>query len=321
MLIQLLKKENSLFFEVPWRIFKMYSDRWKDSESWAEAISCLGEFLRKREEIRSPSPYQQSLLKLTGDAISFGSSLIHWYKMAIDSTPSYKNGVRSIYINAIFEQPRKLGEGITVLTRLVLNAVNSPRNPQMFEHILVQAPKVAAVLAAMMGLLACCSDTHKGMFSTDHGVIKKALDEMQALKPAFPLNEITQAAIAVAKGARRLAGLDASMDDDEDLGGSSSVGSSGPVTPSQVQQSVRELSRVIETNLALLRRRGGQEQMYASSIQTSFAKVEACVQQIVGNCDVTGKPVGQLSHVAAEATAGCKEIVSAAAKVFTDFTE
>eukprot|EP01113_Clastostelium_recurvatum_P045859 TRINITY_DN794_c0_g1_i2.p1 TRINITY_DN794_c0_g1~~TRINITY_DN794_c0_g1_i2.p1 ORF type:complete len:430 (+),score=61.85 TRINITY_DN794_c0_g1_i2:95-1291(+) len=328
-----VKKDNSLFLEVPWRVFKMFATRWQDSESWAESISCLGEFMRKREEIRSPSPYQSSLLKLQGDIISFGSSLNHWYKMSIDSTPSYRNGIHSIYLNAVKEHPNKLGEGILKQTRMVLHAVNSSRNPQMFEKILVQAPKVLDTLITMSKILAICSDSHKGSFTSDFGVVKKALEELINLRPSFPLDEITNAAIVVAKSSKKLAtdpfGLSTDPEDEDDIarpskgGASSSSSGGGVVSEESVAANLRDLARVIDSNIALLKKRplGGQEQMYCQGMTASFQQVEAGVHQIIRNFDANGRHLGPLGSVSAEVTRHCKDIVAAAEKLFSDFTD
>lgn len=88
------------------QIFNIYDNSYINPIKRAESIASLGEFLKKKEDIRKPTRYQQEVLRLTYEVVCFASSLIHWFKLVVDSTPSYKTGMPSIYASAIYDIPR-----------------------------------------------------------------------------------------------------------------------------------------------------------------------------------------------------------------------
>jgi len=175
------RKENSLYLQTPYRTFKMFAKDWRTSEYWAEAIANIGDFLHKKEDLRSPSSYQAAILTNTGDIINHGSSLIHWFKLIVDSTPSYRTGIPSIYFAGIYDIPRELGLVIIHLTRYSLNAVGQPKNSRYCNDMKDEVVKVIAQIDKAVEFVTCCAETHKGNFNADLEVLRRATQALQAL--------------------------------------------------------------------------------------------------------------------------------------------
>jgi len=175
------RKENSLYLQTPYRTFKMFAKDWRTSEYWAEAIANIGDFLHKKEDLRSPSSYQAAILTNTGDIINHGSSLNHWFKLIVDSTPSYRTGIPSIYFAGIYDIPRELGLVIIHLTRYSLNAVGQPNNSRYCNDMKDEVVKVIAQIDKAVEFITCCAETHKGNFNADLEVLRRATQALQAL--------------------------------------------------------------------------------------------------------------------------------------------
>jgi len=175
------RKENSLYLQTPYRTFKMFAKDWRSSEYWSEAIANLGDFLHKKEDLRNPSPFQSAILSNMGDIINHGSSLIHWFKLIVDSTPSYRTGLPSIYLSAIYDLPRDLGDSIIHLTRYSLNAVAQPKSSRVCEDMKDGVTKVNAFLDRAVEFITCCAETHRGNFNADLEVLTKATQALKAL--------------------------------------------------------------------------------------------------------------------------------------------
>jgi len=175
------RKENSLYLQTPYRTYKMFAKDWRTSENWAESIAAIGEFLLRKEDMRHPSNYQSTILANTADVINHGSSLVHWFKLIVDSTPSYRNGIPSIYFSAIYDLPREIGKHIILLVQASLKAL---LNPQLFtacDLIKEEGAKVQASLAKAVEFITCCSETHKSNFNADLEVMGRALTALAAL--------------------------------------------------------------------------------------------------------------------------------------------
>eukprot|EP00026_Physarum_polycephalum_P006109 Phypoly_transcript_06150.p1 GENE.Phypoly_transcript_06150~~Phypoly_transcript_06150.p1 ORF type:complete len:300 (+),score=38.71 Phypoly_transcript_06150:65-964(+) len=194
-------KQNSFYLQTPYRMYKCFCSDWKTSELWAESIAALGEFLKKKDDIRKPTKYQQEVLRLVNDAVCFASSLVHWFKLVVDSTPSYKNGIPSIYAAAIYDIPRDLGAQTIELARVAILAINAPNSPVYLDHLKNQAMKVMMQIVRAEGFVVCCAETHKVKFNADLEVLRKSVKAIQEMRPMFPINEITDAAVVLCKTA------------------------------------------------------------------------------------------------------------------------
>jgi hypothetical protein len=120
------------------------------------------------------------VLRLVNDAVCFASSLIHWFKLVVDSTPSYKNGIQSIYAAAIYDIPRdvcpqthhtlhspsylslillplQLGAQTIELARIAILAINAPNSPEKLDLLKNQANKVMAQIIRAEGYPFCSS--------------------------------------------------------------------------------------------------------------------------------------------------------------------
>jgi len=320
---QITRKDNSFFLEMPYRIFKMFSPDWRTSEEWAESISNIGDFIRKKEEIRNASPFQQHILTNAGDVINFGSSLIHWFKLVVDSTPTYKKGIRSIYVSAIYDIPRDLGRQITILARDALNSIASPRSPVVYDRLNAQAQKVSLCLDKAVGFITCCAETHKGNFNSDLEVIRKALVVLQGLSPASPVEEITQPAVALGKACRQIC-QPYLEHTDPSLNSSSGSSATTPTTTASVATIQKELTAAIEANLALIKGRPTlpQEQQHLQLIKSSLEKSKQASSGLVSLVQQADskKPVdiNQMDVLYDDVTKSCKEIVNAAQKLFSE---
>jgi len=182
------RKENSFYLQTPYRTFKFFAKDWRTSEYWAEAISALGDFLHKKDEgLRSTaSSYQQALLANTGDIINHGSSLIHWFKLIVDSTPSYRTGIPSIYFSAIYDIPRELGIQIVYVTKYSVSGINFPKNANFFDSVKEHVNKLIAQLERANEFITCCAETHKGNFHADLEVLNRATQALLVLTMEVP---------------------------------------------------------------------------------------------------------------------------------------
>jgi len=318
---QVTRKDNSFFLEMPYRIFKMYANDWRTSEEWAESIANIGDFIRKKEEIRNASPFQQHILTNAGDVINFGSSLIHWFKLIVDSTPSYKKGVRSIYTSAIYDIPRDLGRQIIILSRDALNCIASPRSPVIYEKLKDQAKKVTISLDKSVAFITCCAETHKGNFNSDLEVIRKAIVVLTGLVPASPVEEITQPAVALGKACRQIC---QPYLEHTDASGPSSTPTSATIANIAVYQ--RELTAAIEANLAIIKSRPAlpQDQQNTQLIRSSLEKSKQASSGLVTMVQQaeksTGTPVdiNRMDSLYDDLTKSCKEIVNTGQKLFAE---
>jgi len=322
------RKDNSFFLEMPYRIFKMYANDWRTSEDWAESITNIGDFIRKKEEIRNASPFQQHILTNAGDIINFGSSLIHWFKLVVDSTPTYKKGIRSIYTSAIYDIPRDLGRQIILLARDALNSIASPRSPIVYDKLKAQAQKVSTSMDKAVAFITCCAETHKGNFNSDLEVMRKAIVVLIGLTPASPIDEITQPAVALGKACRQLCQpyLEHTEPSLNNNNNSSSSGSSttAPITASSVAAIQKELTAAVESNLALIKGRPfvAQEKEHLQLLRSSLDKSKqassdlvAVVQQANSNMPVD---INRMDSLYDDVTKSCKEILNASQKLFSE---
>jgi len=315
---QITRKDNSFFLEMPYRIFKMYGSDWRQAEEWSESISNIGDFIRKKEEIRNASPFQQHILTNANDVINFGSSLIHWFKLIVDTTPTYKKGLKSIYISAIYDLPRDFGRQIILLARFALNSIASPHNPTVYEQLKAQAQKVGLGLDKAQAFVTCCVEAHKGNFNSDLEVIRKALVILQGLTPGSPVEEITQPAVALGKACRQICQPYLEHTD------SGAAAGQAPVTPQSVTTIQKELTAAVEANLALIKNRPTlpQEQQQMQLLKTNLDKCKqassglvSLVQQADSKKSVD---INQMDALYTDVTTCCKEIVNSAQKLFTE---
>jgi len=339
--LQATRKENSFYLQTPYRMYKAYCKDWKTSELWAESITALGEFLKKKEDIRKPTRYQNEVIRLASDVINFGSSLVHWFKLVVDSTPSYKNGVRSIYASAIYDIPSDLGSQVIQLTQAAVAAINSPNSPAKLESLKYVGDKVMTQIDRAEAFVVCCADTHKNKFTADLDVMRKATKEIIEMKPIFPLNDIADASIALCKIAYTLCQPYVEV---EDIivppGGftpnirsgrpsstappsSPSAAPPGPVTPSSLLQEYKTMSRVVSTNLDSLKGKPlfPTEQSHLQHISTCVGKIETATTELVTQLQQSNAGRVNQSKVAAlyhDLPANCREILTLSEKLFTD---
>jgi len=238
----------------------------------AESIANIGDFIRKKEEIRNATPFQSNILRNAGDIINYGSSLIHWFKLIVDSTPSYKKGIRSIYTAAIYDTPRDLGRQIIVMARDALNSVISPRSPIVYERLKDQLKKVTMAIDRAVAFITCCAEAHKGNFNTDLDVIRKAIAALNGLTPASPIEEITQSAVALGKGCRQI--CQPYLEHTDASGPSSTPVPATSVTIANINTHKKELSAAIEANLAQIKSRPAlpQDQQNTELIKSCLEK-------------------------------------------------
>jgi len=314
------RKENSFFLQTPYRTFKIYAVDWRTSENWAESITNIGDFLRKREETRNPSPYQSGVMKNTADVINFGSSLIHWFKLVVDTTPSYKTGIKSIYDAAIYDTPKALGTEIILLARAAINALSAPRNPACYDRLKQQVQKVEAQVDRAVAFITCCSEMHKGSFQSDLAVIRGAIQQLKSLSPSFPADEIGSSAVQLSKTCCTLCQPYVTSD----LRDSVEADSSGQASVAVLGTLLRELSRSIDSNLNLFKNRPQLpgEQSYISLLQSNYTKVDSATNSLIKVLtQIDARKPADINLVEAlymDITKTCKEIVSVAHKLFAE---
>jgi len=320
---QITRKDNSFFLEMPYRIFKIQANDWRQSEEWAESIANIGDFIRKREEIRNASPFQQHVITNAGDVINFGSSLIHWFKLVVDSTSSYKKGVRSIYLSAIYDIPRDLGRQIIVLARDALNSIASPRNHAVYEKLKDQAKKVTISLEKAVAFITCCAETHKGNFNSDLEQIRKAIIVLTGLTPSSPVEELTQPAVALGKACRQIC---QPYLEHTDAGGPSSTPTPTSSVIANIGTYQRELTAAIDSNLALIKSRPAlpQDKENVQLIKSSLEKSKQASSGLVAMVQQAEKEKGaavdinRMDSLYDDLTKSCKEIVNTGQKLFMD---
>jgi len=314
------RKENSFFLEMPYRTFKIFANDWRTAEDWAESITNIGDFIRKKEEIRNASPFQLNVVTNASDVINHGSSLIHWFKLIVDGTPSYKKGIRSIYNSAIYDIPRDLGRQIILLARDALNAIASPRSPVVYERLKEQAQKVSVSLEKAAGFITCCAESHKGNFNSDFEVIKKAIVVLTGLTPSSPIDEITQPAVALGKACRQICQPYLEHNDNSNT----STPNTTPATPASVAAIQKELTAAVEANLALIKGRPTlpQEQQHLQSIRSGLDKSKQASSGLVEMVQEASSrktvDINRMDTLYDDVTKSCKDIVNAAQKLFID---
>jgi len=307
---QITKKDHSFFLEMPYRTYKMFASDWRTAEEWAESISNIGDFIRKKEEIRNASPLQTNILTNTNDIINYGSSLIHWFKLIVDSTATYKKGVQSIYLSGIYDIPRDLGRQIIVLARDALNAVASPRSPALYDKYKAQLQRINASLEKAVSFITCCAPDHKGNFNSDLEVIKRAVSGLSTLAPCSPVEEITQPAVALGKACRQLC---------QPYLDTSDRSSAPPPTPSSISALVKELSAAVEANLALkAKTTTPADQQYVQLIRSALDKSKSTSLAIVEIVQKASVDVNRLDPLYDELTKSCRDIITAGQKLFSD---
>jgi len=349
-------KQNSFFLQTPYRMYKAYCKDWKTSELWADSIASLGEFLKKKEDIRKPTRYQQEVIRLTYEVVCFASSLIHWFKLVVDSTPSYKNGMPSIYASAIYDIPRDLGAQSIELAKYALRAIGAPNTPSNLELLKIQASKVMVLIVKAEGFVVCCADTHKVKFNADLEVLRKATKALEEMKPMFPINEISDCAVTMCKTAYSLCKSYVKEEDvlhapmaSHNFNTASSIPSAYtsswsnrstgsrsasvaepspttaeitvPVTPSTLLQDYKSFARVIGANLEALKGKpmfhGEQAQIQA--VQTCINKLESATTDLVTALQQGGvASANQIVALYHDIPANCREIIAASEKVYVD---
>lgn len=323
-------KENSFYLQTPYRQYKAYCKDWRTSEEWAESIAALGEFLKKKEEIRKPTQYQQEVLRLTNDAINYSSSLIHWFKLVVDSTPTYKNGIRSIYFSAIYDIPSQLGTQTIALSKAALAAMTSANSPPKLESLKIVAQKVMTQLEKAEGFVVCCNDTHKGKFAADLEVIKRAVKGLIDMRPMFPSNLVTDASVALCKLAFYLC-QNYVVDEDpvvpptraaKALALAEPEPDYSTVPPASLLEEFKALQRVVTANTETLKGKPvfNSEQPFIQQIQVSLTKVENATTELVTQLQ-DSRGIINTSRVVAlyhDLPANCREIISLTEKLFPE---
>jgi hypothetical protein len=347
-------KQNSFYLQTPYRMYKCFCNDWKSSELWAESIAALGEFLKKKEDIRKPTKYQQEVLRLVNDAICFASSLTHWYKLVVDSTPSYKNGIHSIYAAAIYDIPRDLGAQTIELARVAILAVNAPYSPAQLEQLKMQASKVMAQVIRAEGFVVCCAETHKVKFNADLEVLRKSVKAIEEMRPMFPVNEIIEASVALCKTAYAVCklfvreeiilvaepvkprtssiplpppppGASAAasprpLNSRSQISNDSAPAAQEPATPAMLLADYKNLARIVAGHLDLLRSRPmfPGEQGQIQLVQGCMTKLEAATTELVTLLQQGVPNPPQINALYNDLPANCRELMATSEKLYVD---
>jgi len=169
----LTRKENSLYLQTPNRTYQFKANDWQTSEDWVDSIANIGEFQAKKADTRNPSIHQASILSNTDSIINHASSLIHWFKLIVHSTPSSHS-------SALYDLPSELGMTIIHLTRGALHVMEQPTNNLYCATLKEEVAKVAVQVQKMAQFITSYDETHKAKFNADLEIITKAIKVLQS---------------------------------------------------------------------------------------------------------------------------------------------
>jgi len=194
------------------------------------------------------------------------------------------------------------------------------RSRDVYEKLKSQAQRVGDRLDKAVSFITCCAPTHKGNFNSDLEIMRKAIAVLVELTPASPIEEITQPAVALGKACRQMCAPYLSSTD----ASTSSTASTTIPSTNTVSTLVRELSAAVEANLALIKNRTSmpQDQTHIQLIRSAVEKskeTSLAIVEIVKQSE-HNKPVDvhRLDPLYDELTQSCRDVVTAAQKLFSD---